>query len=305
MRQYKEFRGVLLFAFLSMLWSWPILFLVNLRLVPGFLDQENIAAASLTQLFGHMLAMIGPALAALVMWRWYHKQAPPPWKWSRPRYYLYAVVAMLALWTIPALLGLAFGDALTIRTPFGPFRWTLIAAMLTAGWLAGIGEETGWSAYLMTRLPPHTGQSRAIVIGGAIRGLWHWPLLISPVIVQFSQGESSALQLIVLAVAFAFQLLLSNVFFQALFGWLWFKTESLPLVGWLHQWFDTARDGSQQVVAGFGGSLWVTTLWAFPLYLVALMLLYIVARKEGANMYSLAPPAKDEPDRSNNSHGTG
>jgi len=138
MGKTREFRGVLLFSLLSILWSWPILFIVNVSLVPDFLAQDNIAAASFTQLFGHMMAMAGPALAALIMWRWYHKEAPPPWNWSRPRYYLFTALAMLALWTLPALIGLAFGDALTLQTPFGPFRWTIIAAMLTAGWLAGI-----------------------------------------------------------------------------------------------------------------------------------------------------------------------
>ena len=294
MKKAREIRGVLLFTLLSILWSWPILFIVNVWLVPDFLAQGNIAAASFTQLFGHMLAMAGPALAALVMWRWYHKEAPPPWKWSRPRYYLFSVLAMLALWTLPALIGLAFGDALTLRTPFGPFRWTLIAAMLTAGWLVGIGEETGWSAYLLTRLPLYTGRSRAIVIGGVIRGFWHWPVLISPVIVDVIHGESSALQLIVLSLVFLFQLVISNVFFQALFGRVWFKSESLPLVGWLHQWFDTARDGTQQIVAGYGSSLWVTTLWAFPFYLVAIIALIQVAREEGANLWTLAPPENNE-----------
>ena len=97
-----------------------------------------------------------------------------------------------------------------------------------------------------------------------------------------------------LRLVFAFQLAISNVFFQAVFSWVWFKTESLPLVGWFHQWFDTARDGTQQFVIGFGSSLWVTVLWAFPFYLVGTFALIQIAREEGASLWTLAPPPNEK-----------
>ena len=83
-------------------------------------------------------------------------------------------------------------------------------------------------------------------------------------------------------------------------GWLVNARKiSQPLVGWLHQWFDTARDGTQQIVAGYGSSLLVTVLWAIPFYLIATIALIQIAREEGANTWTLASPAKNDLDASN------
>lgn len=287
----RDFRRARLFTLISLLYSWPIFIVVDAWLVPSFRGQGNAAAIWLTALFGHMLAMAGPGVAAILVWRRY-REPLPEWRWSRPGYYSGAALGMLALWTLPALVGLAFGDTLQVLDPIEGYAWVVIGTSLTAGWLAGLGEEVGWTAFLLPHLAPHLGKSRALVVAGAIRGVWHWPLFVGPLVAEVIAGEKTVSQLVVLSVALGLQLLISNALFGVLFGWVWYKTESLPLVGWLHQWFDAARDVTALLIVGYTHSLWFTRLWGIPFYLAAGLLLTHVAREEGANMWTLAPPKR-------------
>ena len=271
------------------------MFVVDAWLVPMFSGQGNTAALWLTSVFGHMLAMAGPALAAILVWRLYHKESPPPWRWSRIRFYLLIVAAMLVLWTLPTLIGMMFGNTIKFRNPIETYVWTIIAGSLAIGWLAGLGEEVGWTAYLLPRLSPHIGKFWALVVSGIIRGLWHWPVLIGPMIAQVFAGEKTVGQLLAMSLLFIIQLAISNVFFGAVLCWIWYRTESMPLVGWFHQWFDTTREVTRLLVIGYASSLWSQYLWALPFNLIGFLALVSVAREERSrwtNFLTFSPKNK-------------
>ncbi|MBQ6264804.1 MAG: CPBP family intramembrane metalloprotease [Clostridia bacterium] len=40
----------------------------------------------------------------------------------------------------------------------------------------GLGEELGWRSYMMPKLIKLCGLPKAVIIGGIIWGIWHWPL---------------------------------------------------------------------------------------------------------------------------------
>ena len=42
--------------------------------------------------------------------------------------------------------------------------------------IGGLGEETGWRGYMMPKLVKAFGFTKAVIIGGIIWGIWHWPL---------------------------------------------------------------------------------------------------------------------------------
>lgn len=42
--------------------------------------------------------------------------------------------------------------------------------------IGGLGEELGWRAYMMPKLINICGRSKAVIAGGIIWGIWHWPL---------------------------------------------------------------------------------------------------------------------------------
>jgi membrane protease YdiL (CAAX protease family) len=279
MQKSNVTRSVVLFALLSFLFSWPFFFCGDVWLEPMFSAQGNPAAAQLSRLFGHMLGMLGPAVAALIMWRLYHRESPPPWKWSLPKYYGWIVLAMLAFWALPGVIGLFFGD--TVVSPIPTFIWISIASMLVLGWITGMGEETGWCAYLLPRMSPTAGKTGAVVLSGVIRGLWHWPIVVSPVILQVIAGEHTPAELVGAGIVIALQLVISNILFGVVFGWIWYRTESLPLVGWLHYWYDLARDVTIMLLIGYGSSLWVTDLTAILFLMAGWLLLNDVLASDG------------------------
>jgi membrane protease YdiL (CAAX protease family) len=284
----KKVRDIGLFTLISFLYTWPILFIVDAWLIPKFTNQDDIGTARVILAFGHMLAMLGPTWAAMLMWRVFSKTPPPAWQWSRPRYYVLITLATLVFWCLPGLVELAFGD--TLESPIEPSMWIMIGAYLVGGWFAGMGEEIGWCAYLLPRLSPQVGKARSMIISGVIRGLWHWPVLISPVIVQFTTGERTLVQLVLLSLVIAFQLAISNIFFGAVFGWIWYRTESMPLVGWLHYWHNLTRDVTILLLVGYGNTLWATTLNGLVFSVLGCWLLIRIGREEGASSNTLFKP---------------
>jgi membrane protease YdiL (CAAX protease family) len=289
MKQKPLTRDIGLFALICIAYTWPILFAVDVWLVPT-LKPVNITAAALTMLGGHMLAMLGPAIAAFCMWRFVHKVRPPAWNWSRLSYYGWASLAALLFWALPGGIGLLLGDS--FETPILPYMWIGIAMMLFLGWFSGLGEEIGWCGYLMTRPVEQIGRTRAIIVSGIIRGVWHWPILFSPHLVKALAGEESILQLILVGVVVLIPLVCSNILMGAFFGWIWFRTQSLPLLGWTHQWYDLARDATITLLVGYGNSVWVNYLALPVFYMVCFTLLGRILREEGLtwrSLFGLAP----------------
>lgn len=278
MPKNKVIREVSLFVLIAFLYSWPIFFLVDAWLDPMFWEQGNQAASHLSVLTGHLLAMLGPAVAALLMWRLYHKEPLPAWKWSQPKYYAWAALAMLAFWALPGLIGLVFGAE--VRSPIETSTWIRIAMMLAFGWIAGMGEEIGWCAYLLSHFSPIIGKTRALILSGVIRGLWHWPVVVAPIMAQVAAGERTMAELIGASIVIAIQLAFSNMLFGAIFGWIWYRTESIPLVGWLHFWYDLVRDVTVMLIMGYASGLWMT-LNGFVLFPLGFICLDLVLKSEG------------------------
>ncbi len=275
----NQFRhNVRTFVFISFLFSWPIFFAVDGWLEPMFAAQDNEAAARLSVLLGHALAMLGPALAALYLWCTRQKETPV-WSWSKSRYYGIVALVMLAFWTLPGLIGLFFGDK--IQSPVEAQMWIRIIIFLLLGWISGIGEEMGWCAYLLPQLSSQVGRTRALIVSGVIRGLWHWPVIVAAILAQVVAGERTVLELLGAGVVVAIQLALSNVFFGAVMGWIWYRTESIPLVGWTHFWHNLTRDVTMILIVGYASSLWVTQISGIVFYMLGVMLFDTVRREEG------------------------
>ncbi len=54
-----------------------------------------------------------------------------------------------------------------------PFFTIITSAMAS---FAALGEEAGWRAYMMPKMIKLWGVKKAIIFGGIIWGIWHWPL---------------------------------------------------------------------------------------------------------------------------------
>lgn len=276
----KALAHTLFFALLAFSFSWAIFFALDVWFIPTFAPQFDAALLAVIGMFGHFLGMAGPALAALVMWRRLDDTLRPEWKWSRARNYLGGAATILALRGVSLAAGaLTTSNDFYFRNSLEPHLWALLIGALTLGWLAGMGEELGWCAYLLPLLTPTFGRIGAVVISGIVRGLWHLPVVAAPLIFAASQNEMplDALGANVLLVAFA--LVVSNLLFGAAMGWLWFKTESVPLLGWTHQWFDVARDFGLLLVFGAASSDATMLVWSIGIHLLGIVALVWLARQ--------------------------
>lgn len=279
------------FALLAMAFSWPVLLAVDGWLLP--LAADRLASASLAALglFGHLLAMAGPAIAALLLWRRHPTPARPAFRWGRPADYLWLTLAALLLRAGTLLVGyLVEPGTLHWRSAVEPGVGVILIGSLTVGWLAGLGEEVGWCAYLLPGLTPAFGRVGAVIIAGIIRGLWHLPLLLLPLLVAIGHGELAPASAAVAGLAAALGLALSNVLFGALMGWLWFKRESMALVGWAHQWHDLARDAGLVLVIGAASSPATALTWSLAIHALGLAALWSIRQSERrARGASLSP----------------
>jgi membrane protease YdiL (CAAX protease family) len=117
--------------------------------------------------------------------------------------------------------------------PAGLFVLIQVAAGLTIGPLINtifaLGEELGWRGFLLPRLLP-LGQWRAIVISGAIWGIWHAPAIL--------QGHNYPGR----PVIGIFMMVVLCLLLGAILSWLYLRTRS--------PWAPALAHGSMNAIAG-------------------------------------------------------
>ena len=276
--KWKIFR----FYLITIIFTWTLFFITDGWLIPKY---KNTDFLKLIALYGHMLAMMGPMFASIIMLKYFHKKRLVSWDWSSKKYYLYAFYIVLLIWLIPALMWLIFDETLILKLIFQNYDIIFIISYLLFGWIAGIGEEYGWCGYILTELSKKAGKSKAIIVSGILRGLWHLPLFIIPVLLKVTSREKSVLELLLLTTVFAFQLIVSNIFMSALFGYVWYRTKSIPLLGWTHFLFDVGRDFTIFFIIGFSSSILFQFGWGIPFYFLAYLAFTRITKEDGYSNY--------------------
>ena len=174
--------------------SWPLF------LIPLFFQEQEPAAKQLITTAAFSLAMWGPGVAALVATL---AIAIEPFKSLRlntlgpKRFYLWAWFLPPVLIVISGALTILFGagkldteftfmqqqmDQTNTELPISTSM--LVGIQMLQALLLGplinlifaMGEEIGWRGFLLPRLLP-LGQWRALLISGAIWGVWHAPAI--------------------------------------------------------------------------------------------------------------------------------
>ncbi|MCG3140792.1 MAG: hypothetical protein HDKAJFGB_01915 [Anaerolineae bacterium] len=269
-----------LFAFAACVFSWTIFLGIEFWFIPTFVPPEATAALLLTQLLGHYLGMMGPAVAALGLWSVYKNPTCPAFRWGNLKFYVWSAAALVLLRGAALACGMfAAPNDFQLRASIEAHVWFILGASLTFGWVAGMGEEVGWCAYLLPLLEPAFGKLGAAMFSGALRGVWHLPVIVTPLLVQVLKNETTWDFFIANALIATTALLFSNLLFGAAMSWLWFKTASVALVGWAHQWFDLTRDAAMLFVFALASSSATTLTYSIEIHLLGLAaLLWIVRR---------------------------
>ena len=197
------------------------------------------------------LTMFIPAIAVLVVSTTTGEGLRIDWKRLPLRY------APLALLLIPSLLhsvmmpltaalegGLPWQDWLTpgadglFHNPadrgWGTLTTGGLAARLAMNALVGLAvvsglaffEEIGWRAWLLPRVVAKSGPRRAVLIVAMLWALWHVPFIVSGMYPAFN-ARPGVLQLTAVMV-------MGNIAFGLVIGWLWLRTESIWIVTLAH-----------------------------------------------------------------------
>jgi CAAX protease family protein len=163
-----------------------------------------------------MLGMFGPALAALVMRRFFTHE-PIRGSLGARRSWRYYAVAVLA----PMLIVIA-SIAISAATGLADFRagekplWALVLVLVVINTplstIATLGEEYGWRGYLLPKLLP-LGQVKASVLVALVWAPWHLPMLL--VGLNYGGKEVFAVLAFMLALTVALSLLLTRLFVVA------------------------------------------------------------------------------------------
>jgi membrane protease YdiL (CAAX protease family) len=256
---------------MSLLFSWP---LFCAPLLFGEMDPLNaqLAAQGLWA-----LAMWGPGLAAILTTTLILKQPFRSLNLNRlgpKRFYLWAWLLFPVLSILGGLFTLLFGiarldlhftairEAMASAAGGGAVPVGLVVAIQIAlavllapfiNVIFALGEELGWRGFLLPRLIP-LGQWKAILLSGAIWGVWH-----APVILQGHNYPGYPVPGVFMMIAWCMLL-------SAILSWLYLNTRS-PWVAALAHGSLNATDGLPVIffAPGFdlalGGTLAAPTAW--------------------------------------------
>jgi uncharacterized protein len=128
----------------------------------------------------------------------------------RGRWYLAAIFSNLLIWLV----------AFSIPLNGAPLR-TLIASpqllvtiflpwLLQGIFIPSIGEEVGWKGFAFPRLQAQYGPILGTLILGAMQGLWHLPILFTPLLGPFSLEVFITFMLTVISGVFLYNWVFNN-----------------------------------------------------------------------------------------------
>jgi hypothetical protein len=132
-------------------------------------------------------------------------------------YYLFPLVFLFLLGILPELLAGDLGDKLFA---LGQFPWVALPSILISSLLIGGLEEMGWRGVLQHELQDKYAPWIVHALIWIIWTLWHFPLFHIPGVSQFGQNYG----------LFA----IYAPIFSTLLGWLYGRTQSIPLVVFGH-----------------------------------------------------------------------
>ena len=263
----------------SLSWFLGITFLISwpLFVAPLALGEMDAVTKQLTTQGLWALAMWGPGIAAIITTLFVAKKPFSSLRLNTlgpKRFYLWAWFLPVVLTIVGGLLTLLFGIA-KLDMNFTLIREAMASAPGGGGVPAGLivliqilfaivlapfinvlfalGEELGWRGFLLPNLMP-LGQWKAILISGAIWGIWHAPAIM--------QGHNYPGY----PVLGGFMMIIFCILLGTIFSWMYLNTKS--------PWVAALAHGSVNAVAGlpilffqpdfnmaFGGTIATPPAW--------------------------------------------
>jgi len=171
--------------------------------------------------------------------------------WNRPSAGM--VLGILAfngaLWLMPALVALAFGQ-LEWDLHLTSQEWAVVALSLGGfSLLAGFGEEFGWRGYLLPRLLTEPRLVRGVLLYvGVIWGIWHCAVALGPLLKASLEGGSSLAPIAGSTVVQCVEMIGASIALSVIFGTVWLRTRSILLSSFFHGTWLGIRDAAAHLL---------------------------------------------------------
>jgi membrane protease YdiL (CAAX protease family) len=163
-----------------------------------------------------LLGMFGPALAALVMRRFFTHEGIRGSLGARRSWRYYAIAVLAPIVVVVASLAISAATGLADFHAGDKPLWALFVVLLVIdiplSTIATLGEEYGWRGYLLPKLLP-LGQVKASAIVALVWAPWHLPLLL--VGLNYGGKDVFAVLAFMLALTLVMSLLLTRLFVLA------------------------------------------------------------------------------------------
>lgn len=171
----KAIRAILIFLAVC-------LFFVLLQCYSYAHWQEKEVLSYVTYMAFLFSPLLGCVLARLITREGFRDGILWPRFLGNGKAYLLAVLIPTFTGLLGAILSsLLLGDGLTVKLP-GGIRMAILTVLLCFAQLyyvafITVGEELGWRALLYDKLEILLGMNGAVILGGILWGLWHFPVL--------------------------------------------------------------------------------------------------------------------------------
>jgi membrane protease YdiL (CAAX protease family) len=128
----------------------------------------------------------------------------------RMRWYLAAIFSFLLIWL--ASYSILFNGAPLRGLIANPLLLvTIFLPWLLQGiFIPSLGEELGWRGFAFPRLQEQYGPIRGTLILGALQGLWHLPILFTPLLGPFTMEKFTTFMLTAIGAVFLYNWVFNN-----------------------------------------------------------------------------------------------
>ena len=123
--------------------------------------------------------MWSPGIAAFITAAVFRKEVGPfGWRWGKTRYQIWSILIPFLYCLIGYGLVWLFGLGGLMPEKIVA-RLTLLASSFAVGCIAALGEEIGWSGFLVPQVAKEYGFTTAALTRGIVWSVWHYPMIIA------------------------------------------------------------------------------------------------------------------------------
>jgi membrane protease YdiL (CAAX protease family) len=224
--------------------SWPFL-------IYGF-GWFSVEQAPLNRYLFSCAGMLMVSLSAFLTRALVERKGFADAGWNRPsaRMVLAVLAFNGALWLLPALVALAFGQ-LEWNLHLTSQEWAVVALSLGGlSLLAGFGEEFGWRGYLLPRLLTEPRLARGVLLlVGLIWGIWHCAVALGPLLKASLEGGRSLAPIAGSTAVKCLEMIGSSIALSVIFGTVWLRTRSILLSSFFHGTWLGIRDAAAHLLS--------------------------------------------------------